>query len=143
MSNYTHDELKNLDPVAYAKEINAERTAQAKAEGWTFWTLLPEDLEFYDENGYESAYDYERSSSFQELSDTFKEINGWRPRGIYSFEQMDLAAIENEILRLLNQEEGRKKAEQEEEARVAAKIAAATEGTPLTHNPFAALRGVC
>ncbi len=95
--DFTSDELRSIDPVEYAKVRNQETNSRAKREGWTFWTLIPEDREFFENRGVKTAYDYELQVSKQVLSDTFKEVNGFRPRGIYSMDTMDLEAVEKEI----------------------------------------------
>jgi len=130
MRTFTHDELKTLTPLAYALAWNAEKPE---------WALSEDPADYAD---YETAYDYEKSCASQVLSDVYKEIHNIRPRGMYPIERMTLADIEGEIERLYANE----KAHQEEKARRkaedAAKIAAAMEGSPLTYNPFAALKGV-
>ena len=37
--------LSNTDVLGYIQAQNAARNAQAKAEGWEFWTLMAESLE--------------------------------------------------------------------------------------------------
>ena len=138
MKKYTNEELKNLNPVDYAKEWNAARLSEGKGN-----FTLPEDPEFYADMGYETAYDYEKGCAASTLSDVFKEINGWRPRGMYPIEEMSLEDIEEEVSRLIREEEARQDARRQEEARIAAKIAAAKDPSPLTFNPFVALKGVC
>ncbi len=97
---FTSDELRSMDPVEYAKVRNQETNSRAKREGWTFWTLIPEDREFFENRGVKTAYDYELQVSKLVLSDTFKEVNGFRPRGIYPLDTMDLEAVEKEIEKL-------------------------------------------
>jgi len=138
MKKYTEDELKALDPVAYAKEWNAAR----KAEGADSWMMLPEEPEYYIANGYDTAYDYEKSCAFDTLSDVFKEINGFRPRGIYDLAKASLADVEAEIKSLLDGEKARVEAKEAEKVAVAARIAEAITPVALTYNPFAALKGV-
>ena len=138
----TAAELRTMDPVAYAVEQNAKRNAQAKAEGWQMWSLMPEDAEWYASWGYETAYDYELSCAKSTLSDVFKEINGWRPRGLYRLEDMDLDAVNGEIEKLYAAEEAHQAAVAAEDARIEAAMAATREQPEgLTHNPFAALLG--
>ena len=69
------------------------------------------------------------------LSDIFKEIRGFRPRGIYKWDSMDMDAVSAEIERLLAYAETDEEAEREE----AFRLNAANSG-PLTHSPFAGLR---
>lgn len=133
---YSADDLKAMSPVEYAKERNAEINAQAKAEGWQFWTTIPEDPKFFEEAGFETAYDYLKSSLFDELSDTYKEIHGIRPRGLYCLSQMTLEDIEGEIKELVNYDKmiAAEAKKQEEESRTAA--------APLTYSPFAVLKSL-
>ena len=138
----TAAELRSMNPVAFAVEENAKRNAQAKAEGWQMWSTMPEDAEWYAAMGYETAYDYELSCAKSTLSDVFKEINGWRPRGMYRLEDMDLDAVNGEIEKLYAREEADRAVDAAEDARIEAALAATRE-TPkgLTHNPFAVLLG--
>jgi hypothetical protein len=90
--------------------------------------------------GYETAYDYELSCAQGTLSDVFKEINGWRPRGMYRLEDMDLDAVWAEVQRLHDEEDAAKAFRAADDARIEA-VFATTRETPesLTHNPFAVL----
>ena len=98
MKKYTEEELKALDPVTYAKQVNA---ALREAGDTAF--LLVEDPDHY--RYCETAYDYEKGVAAQVLSDVYKEQTGIRPRGVYPIEKMTLADIEEEIARLVRQEE--------------------------------------
>ena len=69
------------------------------------------------------------------LSDIFKEIHGFRPRGIYKWDSMDMNAVSAEIERLIAYAETDEETEREE----ALRLNAANSG-PLTHSPFAGLR---
>ena len=136
---FNNEDLKTMDPVAWAKSQNAERNAQAKAEGWKFWTLAPEDAKWYAKMGYKTAYDYVLATTKSHLSDLFKETNGFRPRGVYDWENMDLEACEAEIDTLYKKREAEKKLTERQEARYAEAYAEATKGDALTHNPFSIL----
>ena len=81
----------NTDVLGYIQARNVERNAQAKAEGWTFWTLLPESLA--DE--YANVYELELMFSQGAYSDVHKEWCGVRPHSNYS--RMTLAELEGEI----------------------------------------------
>jgi len=52
--------LASISPVAYAMAHNAERNAQAAAEGWTFWTTIPTDPVFFERMGVSTALEYVR-----------------------------------------------------------------------------------
>lgn len=134
MKTYTTDELKALSAVDYANDRNAETRTRAKLEEWQFYTLLPEGQEYYDRNNCKTAYDVELMHAKSELSDTFKEINNFRPRGLYDFDNMTLDDVRYEIDRLVKNESDR---QDEEDAR----LAAYTDGKNLTYNPFAAVLG--
>jgi len=69
--------LSNTDVLGYIQAKNAERDAQAKAEGWEFWTLMPEGNLFVAEfaNVYELEMRYARGT----YSDVYKEWCGIRP----------------------------------------------------------------
>ena len=136
----TSAELRTMNPVEYAKAENALRNAEALANGWEMWSLMPEDAEWYAAMGYETAYDYRLSCARSTLSDVFKEINGWRPRGIYPLADMDLEACEAEIEKLYAAEEARRAFNEAEDARIEAAMAATREAPePLTYNPFTML----
>ena len=92
--------LRSITIADYAREENAKRNAQAKAEGWSGWGLIPEDTAFVAE--YPTAYDYVRSCAISDLSDTYKEIKGFRPRGIYPIEEMTLADLESALQNLFD-----------------------------------------
>ena len=111
---------------------------ELKAENRGF--RLPEIRAYYEE--WETAYDYERDMALSTLSDVFKEVNGWRPRDYYNTEEMTLTDIEEEISRIVRIDEARKEEALRGEERLARKMHEATNPTPLTHNPFAALKDV-
>ena len=52
--------LANTNPVDYAEVSNAQRNAQAAAEGWTFWTTIPTDPAFFERQGISTALEYVR-----------------------------------------------------------------------------------
>ena len=83
--------LFNTDVLGYIQARNAERNAQAKAEGWTFWTLMAESLA--DE--YENVYELELMFAQGTYSDVHKEWCGVRPHSRFS--RMTLAELEGEI----------------------------------------------
>ena len=83
--------LFNTDVLGYIQARNAERNAQAKAEGWTFWTLMAESLA--DE--YENVYELELMFAQGTYSDVHKEWCGVRPHSRFS--RMTLVELEGEI----------------------------------------------
>jgi hypothetical protein len=83
--------LSNTDVLGYIQAQNAEVNAQAKAEGWTFWTLMSEEL--VDEVA--NVYELELLFAQGTYSDVHKEWSGCRPHSNYS--RMTLAELEGEI----------------------------------------------
>ena len=68
--------LSNTDVLGYIQAENAKRDAQAKAEGWEFWTLMAESLA--DEHA--NVYELEHRFACGTYSDVYKEWCGIRPR---------------------------------------------------------------
>ena len=96
----TETTLAAMCPVAYAKASNAEINARALAEGWSFWTLAPEDAAFYEGRGYTTALDYERATLIGSISDAYKEVFCVRPRGCYDWDSLSLDDLRAEVERL-------------------------------------------
>jgi hypothetical protein len=67
--------LSNTDVLGYIQAKNAERDAQAKAEGWEFWTLMAESLADEVTNVYELELRFAQGT----YSDVYKEWCGIRP----------------------------------------------------------------
>ena len=88
--------LSNTDVLGYVQAQNAERNAQAKAEGWTFWTTMPEDAKFLAE--YANVYELEHMYAVGTYSDIYKDCNNIRPR--WDFHKLTLAELEAEITAL-------------------------------------------
>ena len=83
--------LNSTDVLGYIQTKNAERNAQAKAEGWEFWTLIAEELAAEHANVYELEIRLARGT----YSDVHKEWSGCRPHSNYS--RMTLVELEGEI----------------------------------------------
>jgi len=81
----------NTDVLGYIQARNVERNAQAKAEGWTFWTLMAEGIAA----GFANVYELEHSFACGTYSDVHKEQSGVRPHDGYS--HMTLTELEGEI----------------------------------------------
>lgn len=96
----TEATLAAMCPVAYAKASNAEINARALAEGWSFWTLAPEDAAFYKESGFSTALDYERATLIGSISDAYREVYCSKPRGCYDWDSMSLDDLRAEVERL-------------------------------------------
>ncbi len=98
--------LSNTDVLGYIQAQHAARDAQAKAEGWEFWTLMAESLA--DE--YSNVYELELRLARGTYSDVYKEWAGIRP----SIPQdQTLAQLEAEIELMSVMVEDSYKAEQE------------------------------
>ena len=82
--------LSNTDVLGYIQAKNAERNAQAKAEGWEFWTLMAESLA----EEYSNAYELELMFARGTYSDVHKE---WCGRKSYVSEDLTLEQVEAEI----------------------------------------------
>jgi hypothetical protein len=83
--------LSNTNVLDYIQVENAKVDAQAKAEGWEFWTLMAEELADEVSNVYELELRFARGT----YSDVHKEWSGVRPHSNYS--RMTLAELEGEI----------------------------------------------
>ena len=98
--------LTNTDVLGYIQAENAKVDAQAKAEGWEFWTLIAEELASEHANVYELELRLARGT----YSDVFKEWSGIRP----SIPQgLTLAQLEAEIESLSEMAAAQYQAEQE------------------------------
>ena len=83
--------LSNTDVLGYIRAENAKVDAQAKAEGWQFWTLMAESLAEEVANVYELELRFAQGT----YSDVYKEWAGCRPHSNYS--RMTLVELEGEI----------------------------------------------
>lgn len=84
------------------------------------------------------ATDFEIATSV--LSDVFKDVYGYRPRGLYNFDKMTLEEVEAETQKLIDRIQEEREQEEAEERAIEARVQEALTATPLRHNPFAALR---
>ena len=82
--------LSNTDVLGYIQAKNAERNAQAKAEGWEFWTLMAEELA----EEYANVYELELSFARGTYSDVHKD---WCGRKSYVSEELTLEQVEAEV----------------------------------------------
>ncbi len=81
--------LSNTDVLGYIQARNAERNAQAVAEGWEFWTLMSEELASEFSNAYELELEFARGSyadahkdwcgckSYAPRSLTLEQVEAW------------------------------------------------------------------
>mgnify|MGYP001198930247 CR=1 FL=1 len=98
--------LSNTDVLGYIQAQNAARDAQAKAEGWEFWTNMAEELAEDYANVYEMELEFARSA----YSDAYKDWCGCRSS---VSEELTLEQVEAEVARLAGWAEEEWKAEQE------------------------------
>lgn len=88
----------NTDVLGYIQEQNAVRDAQAKTEGWQFWTLMAESLA----EEYTNVYDLELMFARGAYSDFHREKFGVRPSGYGTW---TLTEVESMIEELVSYEE--------------------------------------
>jgi hypothetical protein len=98
--------LSNTDVLGYIQAKNAERNAQAKAEGWEFWTNMAEAIA----SDYANVYELELSFARSAYSDTHKDWCGCRG---YVSDELTLEQVEAEVDRMAAYAEEEWKAEQE------------------------------
>jgi len=94
--NLTPRELElmaNTDVLGYVREQNAVTQAKAVAEGWTFWTLMPESENFLAD--FKNVYELEHMYACGSYSDIWKSCHHGRPRHAYG--HLTLSELEAEI----------------------------------------------
>ncbi len=90
--------LSNTDVLGYIQAQNAERNAQALAEGWEFWTLMAESLADEHANAYELELRFARST----YSDVYKDWAGIRPSIPQGLTLVELEAEIDSLAKLAN-----------------------------------------
>tara|TARA_A100001011_G_scaffold280976_1_gene290975 strand:- start:82 stop:531 length:450 start_codon:yes stop_codon:yes gene_type:complete len=85
--------LSNTDVLGYIQAQNAARNAQAKAEGWDFWTLMSETLA----EEYANVYEMELCFARNAYSDTHKSWVGVRSS---VSEELTLEQVEAEVAKM-------------------------------------------
>ena len=90
--------LANTDVLGYIQARNAEINAQAKAEGWEFWTLMAESLADEHANAYELELRFARST----YSDVYKDWAGIRPSIPQGLTLVELEAEIDSLAKLAN-----------------------------------------
>ena len=98
--------LSNTDVLGYIQAKNAERNAQAKAEGWEFWTLMAEELAEEVDNVYELELRFARGT----YADIHKDYIG---RKGYVSNELTLEQVERQIEMLSEEANRAYQAEQE------------------------------
>ena len=105
LSNRELGLLSNTDVLGYIQAKNAEINAQAKAEGWQFWTVMAVSLAEDYANVYEMELEFARSA----YSDTHKDWCGCRG---YVSDELTLEQVEAEVAKMAEWAEEEWKAEQ-------------------------------
>ena len=85
--------LSNTDVLGYIQAQNAARDAQAKAEGWTFWTNMAEEIASEFANAYELELSFARGA----YADSYKDWCGIRG---YVSDHLTLEQVEAEVAQL-------------------------------------------
>ena len=98
--------LSNTDVLGYIQTQNAARDAQAKAEGWTFWTNMAEEIA----SDYANVYELELSFARGTYADVHKDAWGFKG---YVSDELTLEQVEAEIEELSEMAAEEYKAEQE------------------------------
>jgi hypothetical protein len=98
--------LSNTDVLGYIQARNAERNAQAKAEGWSFWTNMAEDIA----SDYTNVYELELSFARGTYADVHKDAWGFKG---YVSDELTLEQVEAEIEKMAEWAAEEYKAEQE------------------------------
>jgi hypothetical protein len=98
--------LSNTDVLGYIRAQNAARDAQAKAEGWEFWTNMAEDIA----SDYANVYELELSFARGTYADVHKDAWGFKG---YVSDELTLEQVEAEIEELSEMAAEEYKAEQE------------------------------
>ena len=77
LTNEETDMVADTDVLGHIRRVNDKRNAQAKEEGWEWWTCLAESLADVYSNVYQLEYALAQST----YSDVHKEVYGCRPSG--------------------------------------------------------------
>ena len=93
LSNRELGLLSNTDVLGYIQAQNAARNAQAKAEGWEFWTNMAEDIASEFANVYELELSFARGT----YADAYKDWCGIKG---YVSEYLTLEQVEAEIAQI-------------------------------------------
>jgi len=137
LDSYTDDQLAAMTPSETAHRINEEAP-----EGVTF--RLTEDVTHWDECGIVNGLELVTYLHLQEYTDIFKELEGFKPRWIWEgdwrkhFCRSEARGMVERIIREAEDRYHRRMEEREAEER---RRKQAMRADPLTHNPFAVLKG--
>ena len=98
--------LSNTDVLGYIQAQNAARDAQAKAEGWSFWTNMAEAIA----SDFANVYELELSFARGTYADVHKDAWGFKG---YVSDELTLEQVEAEIEELSEMAAEEYRAEQE------------------------------
>jgi len=98
--------LSNTNVLGYIQAENAKRDAQAKAEGWSFWTNMAEAIA----SDYANVYELELSFARGTYADVHKDAWGFKG---YVSDELTLEQVEEEIEKMSEWAAEEYKAEQE------------------------------
>ena len=104
--------LSNTDVLGYIQAQNAARDAQAKAEGWEFWTNMAEDIAA----DYANVYELELSFARGTYADVHKDAWGFKG---YVSDELTLEQVEAEVAKMGAEAEAAWIADQEYKAEMA------------------------
>ncbi len=90
LSNRELGLLSNTDVLGYIQAQNAARDAQAKAEGWEFWTNMAEEIA----SDYANVYELELSFARGTYADAYKDWSGIKG---YVSDELTLEQVEAEV----------------------------------------------
>ena len=90
LSNRELGLLSNTDVLGYIQAQNAARDAQAKAEGWSFWTNMAEEIASEFANAYELELSFARGA----YADSYKDWCGIKG---YVSDHLTLEQVEAEV----------------------------------------------
>ena len=93
LSNRELGLLSNTDVLGYIQAQNAARDAQAKAEGWSFWTNMAEAIASEFANAYELELSFARGA----YADSYKDWSGIKG---YVSDELTLEQVEAEVAKL-------------------------------------------
>ena len=74
--------VQDTNVVAHIERLQAKISEECRAEGATFF-MVP-TTKWAEQGCYANVYEYERSMTLNDFSDTHKEAYGFRPRGDFS-----------------------------------------------------------
>ena len=112
LTNEETDMVADTDVLGHIRRENAKRDAQAKAEGWTFWTNMAEAIA----SDYANVYELELMFARGAYADSHKD---WCGRKGYVSDELTLEQVEAEVAKMAAEAEAAWIADQEYKAEMA------------------------